>query len=312
MLRYGYSYSSVILFHSPVWEHLLYAHVIDEETEAYSTSCQSLLHVPFERYWWHSYPVVQLFCHQKFLTVLPQGPTRKGRGFGKFKGNSQSSVLERSHSAAKQRMINKGWCRLGWYSEAGSAQPSVYTDNLSRKSSGQRGRNTGSHSGSAIICFVALSRSLNFPGLSFLICQMPKSLQHQRLGISEGREHYCWRVYVCAHTCALRIRTDLILQADSCMRGSMLSVMFYKMAGRVLLFFFSLFQFIQNSSLSSIGRQMLGWGIETSTCWAENRVRGREIQWRIQEVIILVEEQSCLMEGLKGTGSFFPVWREAT
>lgn len=138
---------------------------------------------------------------------------------------------------SKQRMINKGWYRLGWCSEAGSAQPSVYIDNLSRKSSGQRGRNTGSHSGSAIACFVASSRSLNFPGFSFLICQMPKSLQHQRLGVSEGREHYCWRVYVCAHTCALRIRTDLILHADSCMRGSMLSVMFYKMAGRVLLFF---------------------------------------------------------------------------
>lgn len=197
-------------------------------------------------------------------------------------------------------MINKGWCRLGWCSEAGSAQPNVYIDNLSRKSSGQRGRNTGSHSGSAIACFVASSRSLNFPGFSFLICQMPKSLQHQRLGVSEGREHYCWRVYVCAHMCALRIKTDLILHADSCMRGSMLSVMFYKMAGRVLFFFFSLFQFVQNSSLSPIGRQMLGWGIETSTCWAETGLEVRRFSGESRKSLFWSKSRAILRRAKKG------------
>lgn len=132
--------------------------------------------------------------------------------------------------------------------------------------------------------------------------------QHQRLGISEGREHYCSGVYACTHTCALRISTELILHADSCPQGIMLFVMFYKMAGRVLLWLFSLFQFVQNSSLSPTCRQILGWGTEISTCWAENGVRGKENPGSHY----LVEAQSCLMEGQKRTGSSFPVGKEAT
>lgn len=57
---------------------------------------------------------------------------------------------------------------------------------------------------------------------------------------------------------------------------------------------------------------MLLRNIVNPTCWAENGVRGKEIQWRIQEVTLLVEEQSCLTEGQKGTGLFFSVGKEAT
>lgn len=62
---------------------------------------------------------------------------------------------------------------------------------LSRKSRGQRGRNASSSPGSATAFCVASCKSLNFPGLSFLVCQIPKALPDRRSGISGDREYYC-------------------------------------------------------------------------------------------------------------------------
>ena len=60
------------------------------------------------------------------------------------------------------------------------------------------------------------------------------------------------------------------------------------------------------------------WAPSVGRCWAEEQKSlraglkmGLEAR-RIQEVTLLVEKQSCLMEGQKWTGPFFPVGKEAT
>ena len=190
--------------------------------------------------------------------------------------------------------MNKGY-HLGWYSEAGSAQPSVYTDDLSRKSSGQRGRNAGSHSGSAIACFVALSQSWNFPGFTFLICQMPKSLPTPAFGDQSRQRALLLRcVCVHAHVCSqnkqsLYYMLTIVCRASCCLWCSI------KWQGG---FCFGFFYFFSSFRIPL-------WAPSVGRCWAEEQKSlhaglkmGLEAR-RIQEVTILVEKQSCLMEGQK-------------
>lgn len=128
------------------------------------------------------------------------GPTRKGQDFGNFKVVGGWSVFLypglipfscKKRSFRDSKVGHSVVCTSVCTYKVGATGIAVFAivnhlncsyfctcliRDLSRKSRGQRGWNSSSSPGSATAFCVAFCKSLNFPGLSFLICGIRKAL----------------------------------------------------------------------------------------------------------------------------------------